>query len=130
MKEAEHSQITEKIAQHEKNQKNVYGFNKGVQHKLTFLSHTALDRETTIENSDTVMQQKGTTPAITHTAAERTLFSLLLNMGDLNILTLKDRITDLDWSKLVTSHLDENVIAAEKMQYNTNHQIKKRKYRW
>ena len=48
------------------------------------------------------------------TTAERTLVSLPLNKGSLNIWTSNGKSNDLDWSKLVTSDLDDsNVIAAE-----------------
>ena len=59
---------------------------------------------------------------------ERSLFSLALSKGGLNILSPEDRRNDLQWSKDVTSHLDEeDLTTAKAKQHSTVNMIKKQK---
>ena len=52
--------------------------------------------------------------------------SLPLNQGGLKFLTPDNRSGNLNWSKLLTSHVDDNdVIVTETKHYKIVHQIKK-----
>ena len=60
--------------------------------------------------------------------AERSLFSLPLSKSGLNILSPEGGRNDLQWSKDVTSHLDEeDLTTAEAKQHSTVNMIKKEK---
>ena len=101
------------------------------QHKPTFLSRTTPDMENTLQNTESLLTTK-LIPNITGrgqlSKAERSLFSLPLSKGRLNILSPEDRRNDLQWSKDVTSHLDEeDLTTAEAKQHSTVNMIKKQK---
>ena len=129
----EYTNIVNKLASHaKKSPQNVYhAFTKGVQYKLTFLSRTTPDMKNTLQNTESLLTTK-LIPDITGrgqlSIAERSLFSLLLSKGGLNILSPDDRRNDLQWSKDVTSHLDEeDLTTAEAKQHSTVNMIKKQK---
>ena len=85
----------------------------------------------TLQNTESLLTTK-LIPNITGrgqlSIAERSLFSLQLSKGGLNILSPEDRRNDLQWSKDVTSHLDEeDLTTAEAKQHSTVNMIKKQK---
>ena len=129
----EYTNIVNKLASHaKKSPQNVYhAFTKGVQHKLTFLSRTTPDMENTLQNTESLLTTKlifNITGRVQLSIAERSLFSLPLSKGGLNILSPEDRRNDLQWSKDVTFHLDEeDLTTAEAKQHSTVNLIKKQK---
>ena len=129
----EYVDIVNKLASHaKKSPQNVYhAFTKGVQPKLTFLSRTTPDMENTLQNTESLLTTKlipSTTGRGQPSVTERSLFSFSLSKGGLNIFSLEDRRNDLQWSKVVTSHLDEeDITTAEAKQNSTVNMMKKQK---
>ena len=129
----EYADIVNRLASHaKKSPQNVYhAFTKGVHHKLTFLSRTTPNMENTLQNTESLLTTK-LIPNVTGrgqpSVTERRLFALPLSKGGLNIFSPEDRRNDLQWSKAVTSHLDEeNLTTAEAKQHATVNMIKKQK---
>ena len=87
--------------------------------------------ENTLQNTESLLTTK-LIPNITGrgqlSMTELSLFSLALSKGGLNILSPEDRRNDLQWSKDVTSHLDEeDLTTAEAKQHSTVNMINRSK---
>ena len=129
---SEYNKIVEKLSKHANTSpQNVYHcFTKGVQNKLTFLARTTPGVIENLQETEKIVSEK-LLPAITGnsktTRDERTLFSLPVREGGLNVALPDDRSNELDWSLRMSACLENDHATAEKQQARVLKEIRKQK---
>ena len=102
-------------------------FTKGLQNKVTFLSRTTPNFIENLEETERKIKEN-LIPAITGrsdiTDEERSLFSLPVRDGGLNIVHPEDRVEELNWSRQMAACLD-NDDDAEAQQSSIVKQVRK-----
>ena len=112
-KQSEYNQIVEKLSKHAKvSPQNVFHcYTKGLQNKVTFLSRTTPNFIGNLEETERKIKEN-LIPAITGkndiTDEERSLFSLPVRDGGLNIVHPQDRVEELNWSRQMAACLDND----------------------
>ena len=128
-KQSEYNQIVEKLSKHAKisPQNVLHCFTKGLQNKVTFLSRTTPNFIENLEETERKIKEN-LIPAITGrsniTDEERSLFSLPVRDGGLNIVHPEDRVEELNWSRQMAACLD-NDEDAEAQQSSIVKQVRK-----
>ena len=111
-KQSEYNQIVEKLSKHAKvSPQNVFHcFSKGLQNKVTFLSRTTPNFIGNLEETERKIKEN-LIPAITGksniTDEERSLFSLPVRDGELNIVHPEDSV-ELNFSRQMAACLDND----------------------
>ena len=112
-KEEKYTETLKKLSKFAKTSpQNVHScFTKGVQMKTSFLARTTPDTDVLLKNAEKVISDL-LIPAIIgremESDNERSLFSLPIKHGGLDIRTPEDLSNDYNWSQKRSSHLEQN----------------------